>query len=644
MSGVAAPMVDNVMGNESATTAPDAQETPALQRRLPFARMTQFEEPSLSGLFALLRETLDRDTRVELSGFARERLRAAFPAGSGRRGEVQLANGLRINVDVGDSFGAEFAVGHLNESDLLDAVTANIPDGAKIVDVGANFGLYALHSAWAAGPASRVVAFEPLSSAGGLLLQNVDANALSGQITFVASAVGARRGKANFYIAEDGAFSGLHDTKRSRLAETIEVPVVSLDASPEVTKLGAIDFLKVDVEGHEGSVLAGARKLMERSEQLLAVLEFSHKNLTETGRTQIISALQGFSEAGFQIWLHDDKGVRAAGSIADELGGELSATIILAAEGCSWIGGMIASLEAFARRRARSGLAYGLQPLMTAVRDARRLSSQAETLADRYAPGTPAPQALQGIGQLLGQQQAQLNSMSARVEGLEGHTASLQAKLDERLAVYQALAEQRAQQEAAFKAALEQRAADLASTRERADRLAAQVEAFRAQSGVQQANAKSAVEAMNAKLAASREREAATATQLEAFRAQFDVRQAKAKSAVEAINAKLAASREREAATATQLEAFRAQFDVQNEKLIARTQVMESAIAARHADALESARVIDALKSELSAESARIVQMEAEMAAQTVELETRWAAIRQLQQREALLKLGKLKS
>ena len=109
------------------------------------------------------------------------------------------------------------------------------------------------------------------------------------------------------------------------------------------------------------------------------------------------------------------------------------------------------------------------------------------------------------------------------------------------------------------------------------------------------------------------------------------------------MNAKLAASREREAATATQLEAFRAQLDEQNEKLIARTQAMESAIAAWQAEALESARMIDALKSELSAASVRIVQLEAEMAGQTFELETRRAAIRQLQQREALLKLGKLK-
>ncbi|MDP2323429.1 MAG: FkbM family methyltransferase, partial [Gammaproteobacteria bacterium] len=178
------PMIKDVMGNQrtdstqgtSGAPVPDANDIPVEQRRLAFARETLFDDPSLAGLFALLREVLDKNTRIELSRFARERLRSAFPAGSGNTGDVKLANGLRVAVDLGDSFGAEFLIGHLNESDLLDAVTANIPDGAKIVDVGANFGLYALHAAWAAGPGAQAVAFEPLPSAADLLQRNVETN------------------------------------------------------------------------------------------------------------------------------------------------------------------------------------------------------------------------------------------------------------------------------------------------------------------------------------------------------------------------------------------------------------------------------------------------------------------------------------
>lgn len=575
--------VRSAIAQDGARDVPDISGS---QRRLAFARSELFEDPALSGLFALLREARDRDSRIELSRFARERLRAAFPAGTGKQGEVELVNGLCVTVDVGDSFGAEFAVGHLNESDLLDAVTANIPDGAKIVDVGANFGLYALHSAWAAGPASRVVAFEPLPSAGRLLLHNVDANALAGQITFVASAVGAKRSKANFYIAEDGAFSGLHDTKRSRLAETIEVPVVSLDASPEVTKLGAVDFLKVDVEGHEGGVLAGARKLMERSERLLAVLEFSHKNLTETGRSQIIAALQACLESGFRIWLHDDHGVRAAGNIADELAGDVSATLILAARGCSWAEGLIASLEAISEARARGDLAHGLQPLITAVREARHVSTQAEAMSQRFASGAPAQQAMQEIAHLLGEQQAKIKSMSGRIEGLESHAEALQTKLDERLQSHHALSTQGAEQQAALKAMLEKKAGELAANLERAERLSGQLDVFR-----------KAAEAQNEKLMARTkvmESAQAAAVQLRAELAEANAR-------------------------ISQLEA----------ELVSERESTLSAAAA--------------FNEEMAAASEKVSQLEADLAAQTDELEARRTAIRQLQQREALLRLGKHK-
>ena len=105
-------MGDDTMSNRR---KPNTQSSPgvsqrvppasAAQRRLPFARQTPFDDLALSGLFALLRETLDKEARIELSRFARERLRSAFPAGSGQSGEVPLANGLRVNVDLGENTG-----------------------------------------------------------------------------------------------------------------------------------------------------------------------------------------------------------------------------------------------------------------------------------------------------------------------------------------------------------------------------------------------------------------------------------------------------------------------------------------------------------------------------------------------------------
>jgi FkbM family methyltransferase len=128
--------------------------------------------------------------------------------------------------------------------------------GATVFDVGAHLGYYTLLASRRAGPAGKVVAFEPDPDNFFFLQAHAELNRLS-NVTLVESAVGEREGRAVFAT---GTGSGT-----GRLAAGpggISVPVIGLDEY--IAAHGGIpDILKIDVEGAEEMVLRGANQLLE---------------------------------------------------------------------------------------------------------------------------------------------------------------------------------------------------------------------------------------------------------------------------------------------------------------------------------------------------------------------------------------------
>ncbi|MCH2456686.1 MAG: FkbM family methyltransferase [Henriciella sp.] len=310
-------------------------KTPTADRRAPYLLKGKSPEPDIQSLFQLLATLRDTQARIELSGLIRTRLRSVFPAGSGKTGKAELKNGLSFDVDLGDLFGAEFYLGNMNETDVLNALTATLPDTANTVDIGANFGLFGIHAGHVARK-GKVVALEPLPSAFELLEKNIAQNGLNDRIEAVNAAVSERGGKAKFFVATDGAFSGLRDTGRSPVLDTVTVAKVALDRCEPVKALDRIDFLKIDTEGHENQVLAGARKTLERARTALVMLEYSHKNLTAETRDSLLAELQPLMDTGFEAHLYDGSQKLVKLKTADDIPPETSGTVFLAGEDCAW--------------------------------------------------------------------------------------------------------------------------------------------------------------------------------------------------------------------------------------------------------------------------------------------------------------------
>ena len=167
-------------------------------------------------------------------------------------------------------------------------ILAKAPRGAVVLDVGANIGYFSLVS-MAMGNDFQVHSFEPNPinllrfcesmelnpdwKSDRLHLHAAGVSDRSDRLPFVLS---VNPGASQFYQPNDPALNGVQHTFE---------PVVSLDAfATERGWLGpgenppVIAILKIDAEGHESRVLAGAKELLARHAIHNIFVEFSARN------------------------------------------------------------------------------------------------------------------------------------------------------------------------------------------------------------------------------------------------------------------------------------------------------------------------------------------------------------------------------
>jgi len=160
----------------------------------------------------------------------------------------------------------------------------------QVVDVGANVGVYALFMAKLVGPEGLVLACEPDPVNRERRGVNLARNGLS-QVRVVPMAVGARRERLRFRSGADAIsqLSGDGD---------MEVEVAPLD---ELCEGITPRFIKVDVEGHEISVLRGAQKLCQGADPPIWLLEIASCGPTHS-REDLIGLLE---QTGHRFYDYD---------------------------------------------------------------------------------------------------------------------------------------------------------------------------------------------------------------------------------------------------------------------------------------------------------------------------------------------------
>ncbi|MEI7970495.1 MAG: FkbM family methyltransferase [Betaproteobacteria bacterium] len=168
-----------------------------------------------------------------------------------------------------------------------------IGSGQKVVDIGANYGVYALSLAHVVGPSGQVVCFEPSSLPAEHLEQSIRENGFGNVVL-------DRRGLSNVsghahLTAQDNAELN-HITREEVTTGAVErIEITTLDEAMVRHALVDVDFLKIDAEGEESNILRGGRAFLDRNSPLVL---FEIKDGSETN----IGLMDEFRALGFQIY------------------------------------------------------------------------------------------------------------------------------------------------------------------------------------------------------------------------------------------------------------------------------------------------------------------------------------------------------
>ncbi len=144
--------------------------------------------------------------------------------------------------------------------DELRFVRRLLQPGQKVVDIGANYGVYTLPMAKKVGPSGHVWAFEPTSSTAGYLAQGIAANGF-GQVTLEKKAVSSISGTAQLILESHSEANSIsHDESPAAASEMVSL--VTLDECMDRYRWVDIELIKIDAEGEECNIVKGGRRLL----------------------------------------------------------------------------------------------------------------------------------------------------------------------------------------------------------------------------------------------------------------------------------------------------------------------------------------------------------------------------------------------
>jgi FkbM family methyltransferase len=209
--------------------------------------------------------------------------------------------GPRLFVDLSDHEIGLRIIRDDYEPDAIALVKRLLRPGDVAVDVGAHVGYFTVHMATAVGEHGHVYAFEPFPPNADLLRRSIKENGYETRVSLRGSAAGARSERARLAFAREtlntgGAYllSATHSSTDGH--DTLPIDVVALDDLP---LRRPVRFIKMDCEGAEPQVLAGARTLVVEDRPTI-LTELHPAQLERVSQTTPAAFLQAVRAMGYE--------------------------------------------------------------------------------------------------------------------------------------------------------------------------------------------------------------------------------------------------------------------------------------------------------------------------------------------------------
>ncbi len=197
-----------------------------------------------------------------------------------------------------------------------------VSEGMVCLDIGANIGAVSVHLARRAGVSGQVYCFEPLPHLYKRLTWNIDRHPFRTTFKQCRIAVAAQDGETTLSTtAYDDPNQGMGSIVNhgACLKNRIQVPTVSLDSFARSEGLSRINLIKIDVQGAEPLVIAGATRVLRRYHPDILV-EVSSWDL-KAGRSsgpKLLATLEGLGYECFRLTRSGQTGRRVCSADIDE--------------------------------------------------------------------------------------------------------------------------------------------------------------------------------------------------------------------------------------------------------------------------------------------------------------------------------------
>lgn len=173
-----------------------------------------------------------------------------------------------------------------------------VKPGQTVLDLGAHKGAYAYWLAKAVGRAGKIVCVEPQQRLAESLRLVM---ARRPQVGVEWAAISDTTGTGTLSLRPDGSSHGASITgfADGEVGPTVEVPTTTLADLLDHHGADRLDFIKCDVEGHEGAVFAAAGEVIERCRPTILVeCEERHAHGPHAGVSGLVRL---FEPMGYRI-------------------------------------------------------------------------------------------------------------------------------------------------------------------------------------------------------------------------------------------------------------------------------------------------------------------------------------------------------
>jgi len=241
-------------------------------------------------------------------------IRSSFGSGLGKNKTVRkIANSCikSISPDFVEIEGNKMIVNSLDNLYLAlygkheefesECVKKVINKGDRVLDIGANQGYFSLFFAKLIGENGKVISFEPDVENCDIIKKNIKLNGYT-NIKLHQKAVCNKTGKIKMYVGDYRTGNRIYESDKNRIS--VDIEGISLDDFLKTSE-DSVDFIKIDVEGAESSVIEGMKNYLERKKDLVLMSEFFPSLIKKFGM-EPIEYLEILEQKKFKVFHMDE--------------------------------------------------------------------------------------------------------------------------------------------------------------------------------------------------------------------------------------------------------------------------------------------------------------------------------------------------